>query len=57
VITVVEDLAARNVAGGATYDALIAAVARKTNVDLLLTLNTKHFLQVAPDLAGRIQEP
>jgi predicted nucleic acid-binding protein len=54
---VMSDLAARGLGGGPTYDALIAAVARKAGVDLLLTLNPNHFLRVAPDLASRIQEP
>jgi predicted nucleic acid-binding protein len=53
----IQDLAALGIGGGPTYDALIAAVARKADVDLLLTLNTSHFLRVAPDLAARIQEP
>jgi predicted nucleic acid-binding protein len=51
------DLAARGIGGGLTYDALIAAVARKAGVDLLLTLNPEHFRRVAPDLAERIREP
>ena len=56
-IQVISDLAARGIGGGPTYDALIAAVARKAEVDLLLTLNASHFLRVAPDLADRIREP
>lgn len=54
---VLADLAARGIGGGPTYDALIAAVARKASVDLLLTLNPAHFRRVAPDLADRIREP
>jgi predicted nucleic acid-binding protein len=54
---VLADLAARGIGGGPTYDALIAAVARKADVDLLLTLNPTHFLRVAPDLADRSQAP
>lgn len=54
---VLSDLAARAIGGGPTYDALIAAVARKAQVDVLLTLNPRHFQRVAPDLADRIQEP
>jgi predicted nucleic acid-binding protein len=54
---VLGDLAARSIGGGPTYDALIAAVARKADVDLLLTLNPGHFQRVAPDLIGRIREP
>lgn len=54
---VLSDLSARAIGGGPTYDVLIAAVARKAGVDLLLTLNPSHFLCVVPDLADRIQEP
>jgi predicted nucleic acid-binding protein len=54
---VVSDLAARGIGGGPTYDALIAAAARKAQVDLLLTLNPNHFSRVAPDLAHLIREP
>jgi predicted nucleic acid-binding protein len=55
--SVLGELASQGIAGGPTYDALIAAVARKSSVDLLLTLNPAHFRRVAPDLADRIQEP
>lgn len=54
---VLSDLSARGIGGGPTYDALIAAVARKAQVDVLLTLNPGHFKRVAPDMADRIQEP
>jgi predicted nucleic acid-binding protein len=54
---VLADLASRGIGGGPTYDALIAAAARKAEVDLLLTLNPSHFVRVAPDLADRIREP
>ncbi len=57
VVTVLTDLSARSIGGGQVYDALIAAVARKAGIDLLLTLNTTHFRRVAPDLTDRIQEP
>ena len=57
VVAVLSDLAARQITGGQVYDALIAAVARKVNADILLNFNMTHFLRVAPDLANRIQEP
>lgn len=52
-----ERLATMEIGGGAVYDRLIAAVARKVDFDLLLTFNVKHFLDVAPDLADLIKEP
>ena len=57
VIIIINDLAKRDIGGGQVYDALIAGVARKTDVDVLLTFNHNHFLRVAPDLKDRIQEP
>ena len=57
IVAMLSDLATQDIGGGTVYDALIAAVARKANVDVLLTFNTSHFLRVAPDLANRIQEP
>lgn len=54
---VLNHLAELGIGGGPTYDALIAAVARQSGADLLLTLNPKHFRRVAPDLADRIREP
>ena len=57
VVAVLADLSARNIGGGQVYDALIAAVARKAEVDILLTLNAAHFRRVAPDLEEKIKEP
>jgi predicted nucleic acid-binding protein len=37
------DLAAQGVAGGRTYDAVIARCAELAPVDVLLTFNTRHF--------------
>jgi len=45
----VRDAAGGGVAGGATYDALILACARKARADRLLTLDLKDFLRLAPD--------
>lgn len=41
----------RSVAGGRTYDALIAACAKKAGVETLLTWNTKHFEALADGFA------
>lgn len=57
VVAVLADLSTRKIGGGQVYDALIAAVARKADVDVLLTFNVPHFRLVAPDLAERILSP
>jgi predicted nucleic acid-binding protein len=56
-LAVIRDLADRELGGGMTYDALIAACARKARATRLYTLNRKHFCKVAPDLTPRIFEP
>jgi predicted nucleic acid-binding protein len=43
--------------GGAIYDALLLACARKINAERIYTWNLKHFRALAPDLATRIQTP
>ena len=48
-ITVIKQISELGLAGGITYDALIAKVAQKANVEKLLTLNVDHFTRVWPD--------
>jgi predicted nucleic acid-binding protein len=43
--------------GGAVYDCLHLAAARKAGADEILTLNVRHFVAFAPDLADRIRQP
>ncbi len=43
--------------GGAIYDLLLLACARKVKAQKIYTLNHRHFLALAPDLAGRIAAP
>lgn len=43
-------LAAEGIAGGQTYDAVIAASYHEAGVDLLVTFNRRHFERVAPHL-------
>jgi predicted nucleic acid-binding protein len=43
--------------GGAIYDALILACARKAKATQIWTLNARHFEMFAPDLSGVIKEP
>ncbi len=42
-VTLLGRLAAQGVAGGRSYDAVIAACARQAKVDALLTFNPRHF--------------
>lgn len=41
--TLLDELAGKGVAGGTTYDAIIAAAARKAGCRGILTLNPRHF--------------
>ena len=43
-------LSAERIAGGASYDALILAIARKAKCRELWTLNTAHFLRFESDI-------
>jgi predicted nucleic acid-binding protein len=43
--------------GGIIYDALIAQVALKSEVEILLTLNAKDFLRLGEEIAQLIQVP
>lgn len=54
---VVASIAEQGTIGGATYDAIHAACARKGRADRLYTFNTTHFCRVAPDLADRVVAP
>lgn len=52
-----ETAEAMGVRGGAVYDALILACARKAKATQIWTLNARHFLLFAPELSGAICEP
>lgn len=43
--------------GGAVYDALILACARKAKATQIWTFNLRHFLLFAEDWADRVKEP
>lgn len=43
--------------GGAIYDFLLLACARKAKAEKIYTLNHRHFTALAPDLAQRIVAP
>jgi predicted nucleic acid-binding protein len=46
---VIKKISEKGLAGGITYDALIAKVAEKSKVEQLLTLNPDHFKRVWPE--------
>jgi predicted nucleic acid-binding protein len=56
-VAAVDGLAGLGHSGAMIYDALILACARKAKATRIYTLNSRHFLLVAPDLAARIVEP
>ncbi len=56
-LNVVKHLADSEVFGGATYDALIAHSAIKAGVDRIITLNTRDFPRVYPQLAEKVIIP
>ncbi len=51
------NMAELELAGGVVYDAIIAAVAPKSNCDALLTLNRRDFIRVWPEGKEYILEP
>ena len=56
-LSVLEHAEEHGIRGGAVYDALILACARKAKPSVIWTLNTHHFHLFAPDLSERIREP
>ena len=54
---VIDHLSNTSIIGGATYDALILHTAAKADADQVVTLNTRDFQRVYPDLADRIVTP
>lgn len=45
------------VRGGAVYDYMHLCAARKAGADRIFTLNKRHFMAIAPDLASKIFHP
>ena len=50
-------LAAHGLGGGLVYDGLIAQVAERAGVDLLLTFNTKHYIRLPSGGNLRVESP
>lgn len=53
----IQHLARVGIAGGATYDAVIACVAAQAQVDHIVTFNARDFRRVYPALAASIIVP
>jgi predicted nucleic acid-binding protein len=49
--------AARGIAGGAVYDALLARCAMKVRAETLYTWNLRDFQRLGPDVSARVRTP
>jgi predicted nucleic acid-binding protein len=56
-LSVLEQAEEQGIRGGAVYDALILAAARKAKAETIWTLDVHHFQLFAPDLRERIRSP
>jgi len=56
-VELIEELAARGIAGGAVYDGLIAKAASLADVDVLLTFNVTNFQRVSVPGKPHIASP
>jgi predicted nucleic acid-binding protein len=55
--TAIDRMVSLNLPGGGIFDALIAQAALKADVDVLLTLNPKHFVRLGDVIASIVQIP
>ncbi len=56
-LSTVADLSAAGIAGGAVYDAMLAAAAEKAGATRVLTLNRDDFRRVRPSIAKLVELP
>ena len=54
---VVEQMVNLNIMGGVIYDALIAQIAIKHNIDQIVTLNAKDFIRLSNQIAELVIVP
>ena len=54
---ILQHLVKNGLAGGVTYDAVIAWVAMQTQVDQIITFNTRDFRRVVPTLTAQVITP
>ncbi len=57
IFRVLENAQNCGIRGGAIYDGLHLAAARKVDADKIYTLNLRHFTAFAPDLTERLRSP
>ncbi|MEL7407365.1 MAG: VapC toxin family PIN domain ribonuclease, partial [Cyanobacteria bacterium J06558_2] len=53
----ISSMVSLNLPGGGIFDTIIAQAALKEKVDIILTLNPKHFKRLGEDVARRVQIP
>jgi predicted nucleic acid-binding protein len=53
----IHESAARGITGGTVYDALIGACARKAKAEVIYSWNSRHFLQLGPEIAHLVRLP
>jgi predicted nucleic acid-binding protein len=54
---VLEASSTLGIAGGAIYDAVLAHCALKAKARAIYTWNTKDFVRLGPEIAGRVKAP
>jgi hypothetical protein len=53
---VIEMMVVKNIIGGGIYDALIAQVVFKEDIDQILTLNPNHFIRLGEEIAAKVKK-
>lgn len=56
-LEIIQNVAKLNITGGGIYDAIIAQAALKANVDVLLTMNSKHFTRLGDHISRLVRDP
>lgn len=56
-LAAIRGAAANQIAGGTTYDVLIAACALRSGADRIYTWNNRHFNRFGPDIVQRLSSP
>ena len=56
-LEIIRNVAKLNITGGGIYDAIIAQSALKANVDILLTMNSKHFTRLGEHISRLVTDP
>ncbi len=56
-LEIIRNVARLNITGGGIYDAIIAQAALKANVDVLLTMNSKHFTRLGEHISRLVRDP